>query len=268
MKYPKNILKTVLMCAALLGSTQAVAQVQATDTLIIAIKNPQKFVIDALNNIYIIDAQNELTKWVQNVQTANFRNAVWGRPSIDATNPTEIVVFYADASLMAILDQRLNILSTVRLQDVFDNEAAVLCRSFDNNYWLYHETAFRLKKISGAAQIIIDGERIPNIIQQHKPLQIVEYQTQVFVLFEGLGILVFDVFGNYIKKIDVPPITHFSIYKNEIGYISGNNVWVYNLTNATQYVQKPTPTHKLPVLAQQRTDKGSFVLTTQGVAQP
>ncbi len=255
----KYVLTTLLLtpCAFIWAQPTTVAAIDS---------KAQFFCLDALNNVYITAKNNELTKHSKGVQVGNFRNAVWGKPSsVDATNPSEIAVFYPDAALIIMLDQRLNNINNISLQNIFDNETAVICRSFDNNFWLYHETAFRLKKIDGNANIMIDAERVPQVIQNHKPLQIAEHRTQVFLLLDDLGILVFDLFGNYLKTIATPKITHFSVYKNELSYIYAHELQIYDLGTGV------ASTKKLPefsVLQQESTELGSFFLTEKSVILP
>ena len=56
-----------------------------------------------------------------------------------------------------------------------------------------------------------------------------EYDNRVYLNAPDIGILVFDIFGNYIKAIDILGLDYFQLYENQLFYVEDETLQSYHL---------------------------------------
>lgn len=149
---------------------------------------------------------------------------------IEAWNALTALVFYRDAQEFVILDRYLGNANIYSL-DKIDVFARVLSFSNDNNVWLFNDTDFTLRKynqnctelmVKTPCDLLFDAlEYDLNFIR--------EYQNQVYMVDRNYGILVFDNFGNYKKKIPFKGLNFISFYDNEMYFVKDNKLVFFDL---------------------------------------
>lgn len=195
------------------------------------------FKLDKLGNIYAITTQNELIKfdskgnWI-----SNYRAKVFGEIStLDCSNPLEIILFYPDVAQILRLDNMLLPQSTIEISELNLGDNSVLCRSFDNNFWLYDERNFQVKKIAVDLRTVIEGTWLQNQFQESiSPNFILEHQENVYLNSPDLGILVFDLYGVYLKTFPIKNLDFFQIHQQELFFIEGKKLKAFHLMNFTE----------------------------------
>ena len=137
--------------------------------LLFEIKTTAKdFTTDKLQNIYLLDAKNEIVKLTPN-GTEQFRypNTTLGEPNyLDATNPFNLLLYFPDFQNVITLDRTLNLAGELNLQQLGFFRVNALGMAGDGNLWVYDEVDFRLKKIGQDGQIILQSSDLSLELRQ------------------------------------------------------------------------------------------------------
>ena len=199
-------------------------------------KTIEYFVVDNLANIFVITNANELVKIDSMGRfVGNYREQVLGRlQHISVENPMKIVCFYPEVSQIVLLDNMLNAIERIKLNGLALSDNSLLCRSFDNNFWLYDERNFQLKKINQQGETIIEGAWLQNLDQLNtqniNAIDLIEHQQMVYLNLENTGILVFDRFANYKNTLPFMQENRLQFANNSLIYKQDSNFYSYDLT--------------------------------------
>ncbi len=155
--------------------------------------------------------------------------------SLEAWRSMQILVFYRDLQQYTILDRFLTPLAgypyPARLPMSQIGFARLMAFSYDDQFWLFDDTDFSLKKYNARLQTI--SVTVPmSLILNQKDYQIIcmrEYQNQLFIGDRNSGILIFDNLGNYRKTLPFKNFTSLQFYKNELYVTEGKTIHFYNL---------------------------------------
>lgn len=191
------------------------------------------YTTDKLCNIYLIDANYEILKYTpEGKETFRYNNNRLDRPTfIDATDPFNILVFYPDYQTIILLDRTMTHTATLNFSDFDFFNVNAVAFSGDNKLWVYDELNFRLKKIDRNGKHIQVSDDLSLLLDtDFKPNFIVERELKVFVNDPDVGILVFDAFGQYVKKLDFKGLSDFQVSRNLLIFRDKNNkVQIFHL---------------------------------------
>jgi len=206
-------------------------------------QSPILFTADKLGQSYVLIEPNELIQY-SNRGKEFFRynnNYLGALHQIDATNPFSLLLFYKDFSTIITLERTLSQTSEVNLLDLDLVDVNAVGVSNDNNVWVYDPVAFRLKKISRVGKIIYESDPLSLIFDQ--PLEvnfIIERSNQVFLNDPQQGVYIFDLYGRYLRKIDLLGLGAFQIIEDRIIFRKGNKMYSFHLkTLSEQELQLP-----------------------------
>ncbi|MBL6447164.1 hypothetical protein JMN32_12655 [Fulvivirga sp. 29W222] len=201
-------------------------QLQLIDSILI--NAPVSASIDRLNQIYIADKRGNLSQYKNTHLVQIFSPQQTGNITlIEAWNPLKIFIFYADFQEYLFLDRFLSASQRYQAPEL-SRFSGMMTLSNDNNLWIVDYINFGLKKYDinfGDYTINTPFDLILNP-DKYEITFIREYQNLVFISDKNSGILVFDNLGNYLKKIQVKGVNHFSFTGDELYYISGNDVLI------------------------------------------
>src|SRR5215217_2829812 len=100
------------------------------------------FYVDNLNNIYLINANNQVKKLDDkgdSVAVSNSLKNFGDIYSMDVSNPLKILVYHKDFGTVIVLDRFLNNINKIDLRKIGVLQARATARSYDNNYWVFDE---------------------------------------------------------------------------------------------------------------------------------
>lgn len=205
------------------------------------------FTADQLGNIYIVKG-NELYKYSTQWEQVNFySNKVLGDiTSVDAFNPLQIVVFYKNNSQVVFLDNTLSVHTTASLENINLELAALVCASFNNSLWIYDQRSFQLVRLNKELKVIERSANISQILSGPvgpiNPTQLTERNNRVYLCDSTKGILVFDIFGTYIKTLPFKGIQSLFATDSFLFYFAGGKAFSYSLqTSEQQELKLPEP---------------------------
>ncbi|MFA7380890.1 MAG: hypothetical protein WC150_10525 [Bacteroidia bacterium] len=207
---------------------------------------------DNLGNAYVMTTGHDLNKYKPDGSystTQNFK-ANGSITSVDVSNTMQINVFYKPLNKVIILDNVLAFRGELLLRNLGITQATACARSFDNGLWVFDASDLLLKKIDKDLKQVT--EQSPNVrlfVEKGKTLApdfIFDDASRVYVNNPETGILVFDIFAQYIKTIPVKGLHHFQVIGNELIYFRNNHLQRYNLRSSIQTVlQLPDTTDLL-----------------------
>ncbi len=199
---------------------------------------------DKLQQLYVITIDNEVIKYSpEGKELFRFSNNTLGDLThIDITNPFSVLLYYPDFMTVYTLDRTLNKTGEFSLFDLNLTDVETVGMSNDNNVWLYDLVFYKIKKINRNGEVL--RESIINLSNEFEsPLQpnfILEKENWLYVNDPNLGILVFDIYAQYQKTIDIKKLTYFQIIDNQLIYKEKEQLKAFNLKSlSTKIIDLP-----------------------------
>lgn len=201
------------------------------------------FITDQTGSYYEVYS-NQIKKIGKNGQRQfTYSNNILGEiTSVDVFNPMKIVVFFKDFSKVVVLDNTLTEQGGVLdLNEVSLEETSLVCTSYNNGIWYYNPVKFQLTRIEHTSKSTNTSANISNILNKNiQPNFLVEYNNRVYLNDPINGILVFDIYGTYLKTIPVYNLNTFQVKENYLLYVNNSaQVETYDFFTLEQTVFKP-----------------------------
>ena len=214
------------------GSEIATAPAQKS-IFILSINVKADFITtDHIGQLYVV-VNNKVYKYSGNGDIiSTYSNNNLGKITfIDASNPLRILLYYKDFGQIEFLDDVLNpIGSSISLEEMGLDQAVLSCTSWDDGIWLYDSKDFQLKRISKNLKLTHESGPIYQLIKTPvNPNYILEYNNFVYLNNPATGIMVFDLFGSYLKTISIRELKYFQINGNNLFYVDNGFLKGYNL---------------------------------------
>lgn len=210
-----------------LAAQDSLVNLRITDTLAAQIK---LCAYDKLGNTYAVDAGNRLLKFdsdAKRVSTLNYSysgNIAW----LDASNPLEILLFYPEMNSLAVVDNNLALKGRFELSSYEIVQASAVGRAYDNGFWVFDSGDMTLKKLGRDAEVNIKSG---NLLQfsnglRLSPQFILDNGERVLLVDSVNGFFVFDVFGQFIKRIPIQGAIWAETTRMGISFLAdGQQVW-------------------------------------------
>lgn len=221
-----------LLYTALLGALMAL-QLPVSYTTVAELElNAKDIETDRLGNLYIVTPTNQLYKYNRDGQklgTLNYKY-VGNISHVDATNPLEIYVFYKELNKIVYLDNNLAYRGETDLNRYDIAQASAVARAFDNGIWVFDLGDLQLKKFDKNGENLQTSGNIRQYLKGRvQPNYIFDNNERVYLNDPEQGILVFDVFANYIKTIPIKGNNNVKVIEEDLYYQNGKKLFRYNL---------------------------------------
>lgn len=191
----------------------------------------QRFMVDRLDQIYWLTRSHELIKIDKNGQwVGNHRNQRLGPlAQVDVSNPLQLLLFYPETSTLLQLDNMLYTTNSFSLERLNLSNNSLVCRSFDNNFWLYDARAFSLRKIANDLRVVIAGEWLQNKISKDlQPTALIESGERLYLNDPENGIHQFDLYGAYLKTLPIRHQKSLVVFADELYYLENGQLFAYH----------------------------------------
>ena len=187
---------------------------------------------DKFRNGYVVNERQELLKIDPKGDVLfKFNNNSLGTiESVDANNPLKILVYYADYSTIVTLDNTLSQTGRINLLELGSNEVSAACVALDNNIWIFDAILFKLRKIDGNMNVLMQSEDLNALIG--KPIRanfLLEKDNFLYLNDPELGILVFDTYGTYTKTIPLYGLSDFQKVQDQLVFFKEGKLFSYHL---------------------------------------
>jgi len=194
--------------------------------------------LDHLGNVYVVSKTNQLYKFNENgilLSTLNY--AYLGNIThIDCSNPLELYLFYKELNAIVFLDNNLAYRGRMNLSDFGILQAAAAGRAYDNGVWVFDQGDMQLKKLERDGTIMQQSGNSLQFVDQQKlsPEDIKDNGNRVFVCDTSSGILMFDVFANYIKTFTKVSSLSYMVNDKELTYLEKDKLIKIKILGSTR----------------------------------
>ena len=185
---------------------------------------------DYLGNLYIIK-EFRLSKYDMNGKPLSvYEDYSNGRiTSVDVSDPMKIIVFYEDFMKVKVLDKTLSELALYDFNQSGYSSISALAHSRDDDFWIFDNTAFLLKKVDENGKALYKSEKFNMLFTETVQVrQIVDYEDYIYLNDPNNGIYVFDRFGTYQKRIPILGADKIQIIQGIIVYFQNETLYSYN----------------------------------------
>lgn len=120
-------------------------------------------------------------------------------------------------------------------------EPALVCPSNDNKLWLFDQADASIKKVNPFTNEVLIEFSLDTTKFKTKPnfTHLREYQSMIFLLDKNSGIVILNNIGKQINKIEKADIGNFNFFGEELYYLDGDSIKLFDL-----YTEE---THKIKV---------------------
>lgn len=188
---------------------------------------------DNLFNVYTIH-ESEIAKYNNegDFQIRYSDKRLGNIGQVDVEYSLKPLLTYPDLNNIAILDNTMsNNRGTVDLSQLNIGIGALAINSVQNHFWFYDAMTFSLIRTNDNFKRVVETGNLAQILGiEFEPRNMVEFSNRLYVNNPKTGILVFDIFGSYIKTIPLKGLSHIQVFENEIVYFSENKLIRYNPT--------------------------------------
>ena len=197
----------------------------------------QNIEADQVGNLYISNKE-ELTQLNQKGEELNrYSNKQLGDISfLDISSPLKPLLFYKNLSQIVYLDNRLYPRSEqISLEQLGYPQATLVCSSYMNGLWIFDQVELsitRLDRTGAQTAKVINLNQVLGV--ELNPNFMYEKYNKLYLNDPKLGIYVFDVYGNFAKKIPLAGLPKFKIDNNLIYFPSNNDLVLYDQVGFTE----------------------------------
>lgn len=199
---------------------------------------------DRLGNLYLVSKTNQLYKYSQDgklLSTLNYKY-LGNITHVDATNPLEVYVFYKELNLVVFLDNNLAYRGEINLSEKNIGQAGAMARSYDNGLWVFDQADLQLKKMNKTGEITQMSGNIRQYMNTQNAVNFLyDDNDRVYTNDSSNGVLVFDVFANYLKTIPIKGCREIKVIESNLYYWNKTRLQKYNMKKFTT-----TTYHSIP----------------------
>jgi hypothetical protein len=212
----------------------------------VKINQPVAVSTDRYANIYVADNKGNLHKYdsTGNHMSDYTPARLASISSIEAWPTIQVFVFHRDLQQYTFLNRFLTELNTSANQLKSEQIGFVRAATpaADESIWLFDDRDFTLKKYNPRFSSLTVQVPLELVLSsaQYAITYMREYQNMLFISDANSGILVFDNFGNYKKKLPFAGISQFGFHNNQLYFLNKNSLTFFDIyTLSTKSVSLP-----------------------------
>ena len=199
-----------------------------------------RFEVDQLQNIYLIKEDHIFKLNPAGLPIMDYANPRLGTlGQVDASNPFSVVLFYPEFMSIVTLDRNMTETGQFNLFDLDILRTSAVGTASDNNLWVFDEVNSKLLKVGREGEIVTEGQNLFLLLDRPlRPDFLREHDQLVYINEPDIGILVFDVFGKYLKTIPLTGLDRFQFFGNRLFYRDAGDWQAFHLKTL---LSKPLP---------------------------
>lgn len=225
-------MKHPLFAAAILISAGALAQDAGVAAGHVVEGRFDAFTTDELGNVYALrgdelvlyDARGR--SWLRNSLKT------FGRISaIDAFYSLKPMVHAREQGQLAVLDNTLAVQGhVINLPRSGYPQAVLACMSVQNCFWLFDQRDMALLRVDGQLKPMSNTGRLDQLLGfAPEPVAMQEHDSRLYVNSPAHGILVFDLFGTFVKQLPILGARGFQVRDGRLTYLDSAGAWTYDM---------------------------------------
>lgn len=199
--------------------------------------------IDHLRSAYVIDQANQVHKYDSSGTLIGrySENRYGDLKYVDATAPFNVLMFYQDNATLVTTDNRLNPKQYFKMSSIGIDQIGAACLSHDNYIWIFDQNESKLKKINTKYEVIYQSIEVNQLFgEEIRPNFLIERNKFVFLNDPNLGILAFDIFGNYYNSFPITGLDNFQVLNENIIFFRDGELNIFDY-KASDVKRIPVP---------------------------
>jgi hypothetical protein len=212
----KNLL--IILLVFITASTFAQVEVR--------VFNGRLLTTDQLGYYYEI-SENKIDKYLESgVLECSYSNNLLGViANVDVSNPQKVLVYFRDFTKILILDNTLSPSSeAIDLMDLELDQTSLVCRSYNDGAWYYDPVQYELIRKNQELITTNTSGNLANILSRNIVANfLVENNNRIYLNDKNSGVLVFDIYGTYLKTLPIIGVNSFQVKENQLVYCNVNN---------------------------------------------
>lgn len=232
-------MRKLLLIIALFSFCSGLLHAQSTKWVKRSVlENPVSRVkIDQLNNIYGV-LKGEIVKYdSEGKLLTRYSNKLIGEDvKLDVTNPMKVILYSEDQMRLIFLDSRLGELrQEINLFNQGYEQISLAATSHSNGFWLYDPINFKLIRFDQYFKKERESLNIAQLLRvEFYPTDMLEVDNKVYLTDPKNGIYVFDIYGNYIKRIPLKGVNELHINDRRLFFVRGGKLFGLNLVDQAE----------------------------------
>lgn len=221
-----------------------------------------RFTTDDLGNVYVLhhdvlELYNAKgISWLQNsVKT-------FGRIStIDAFYSLKPMVFSQEQGVLALLDNTLSLQgSIIELPRQGYPQVMLACMSVQNGFWFFDQRDMSLLRMDTQLRELANTGRLDQLLGfTPRPVGMQEHESRLYVNDPAEGILVFDLFGTYMKTIPIRNASSFEVRDKALFFFADGKLQAYDM-RSFEVMDVPIPAPPADPVLDARVERGHVYL--------
>ena len=187
--------------------------------------------LDVLSNIYLINANGMTKQNLCDKISSNYSFVFNGDYIIvDVNSPFKILVYFSSNNTIEYLNNQLSIIgNSIKVDDYSNGITTLACSSYDNGLWFYSSSENVVIRYNSELKKTHQSAPIDEIFQQKLyPTQFFEKQEKLFLGIPNYGVLIFDKYGSYLKRIPILFQQQFNVIGTKYYYTTENSLKAYD----------------------------------------
>jgi len=192
--------------------------------------------IDDFGYIYVITKTEILKYNLNGLFIKSFSAKRYGSIDfVDVTNPLKILVYYKDFQHILFLDNQLTASSNmISLENLGLEQTSLVCNSVNNSFWLFDKQNNSLLRFDEKSNQLVKLDNLKRLLNlDFKPNFIKEKNNYLYLNCPNEGILVFDMYGSFLKTIPIKDLSEFDIRNENIVYFKADTLNEYKTKTFT-----------------------------------
>lgn len=225
------------------------------------------FTTDEMGNVYALRG-DELELYGKNGVLIQRNSVKTFGPihTISAFYSLKPMVFSELQGQLAVLDNTLSVQGAIMdLPRLGYPQVVRVCMSVQNRFWFFDERELTLLRMDAQLRPLADSGRLDQLLGlTPHPAGMLEHDGFLYLNDPAEGILVFDLFGTYVRTIPLLNVLEFQVRGQHLYHFTGTGLWVYDMRSFV-VEHLPIPIEQGAVL-QARVERGRiYTRTAQGI---
>jgi hypothetical protein len=191
-------------------------------------KKTDFIVLDNLGFLYLHENYN-LYKYSNNGNLINnYTNLSYGKLSVfDASDPYMLLLYYQDINRIIFLDNQLAPIGAPINLDEFElYQVNKVCKSKEFAIWIYDDFDKRLIQYGFNPKGVLNEINL-NLLNIPDEISFIRESGRYLYLNTNKQLYIFDIYGTFIKKVNINIPGSFQISNNKIIYSYNNKLFIY-----------------------------------------
>lgn len=182
--------------------------------------------LDPLGQLYVFAGYDLIKLDSSGTSMQSFSSRDFGLISgLDVTNPFSPLLIYGSMGSLLELDQSFAIKSRLNPMSSGSVDQLFICRIQGQGFWMFNQVTGRPESLDIQVQKRTEGTPVSAVLSGNFEVRgMVASDDYLVLTVAGYGLLVFDRYGTFLRKIPGPDIQVCGFSGSDLYYLQGNQI--------------------------------------------